>query len=437
MQKANRKSHKWVPKNKSLRNAEFIEQQRIEEEHVASLSGAELDLYLAGLGESSHGENSEKSTTPSNSPSSTDDGEKEKEKETNQGAGSSAAPNTPTPAAGGTGPAINAPAAPAVPTTGNPNVTVGGGTTGAPAPPKGSSNPEDEEELQDAAKIRERRFARHKKSSNVARVPSLVTNFKFKTNPDFDYLGLYLFGIFMVVYTFIYVKAGLSVDFGAAADLIELGLGFVSLPTRVCCFVLSLVFYPLIGDMVGHYFTLVAIATVSSLAAASLISRMYLKKRHYPILDAYLRAIISGKSKEEACKTVHEYTFIGASDQYDEEILDVRPDSNARGTVKHDHPDYGYWKYKCTTANGCIWIQQLHISAEVLVQVISNPRIMHLRGNEETAREQIKMAVSTIETVNFDADQSLLESRAHSAEVEAICMGFWRHQQRKYAKLPF
>lgn len=169
------------------------------------------------------------------------------------------------------------------------------------------------------------------------------------------------------------------------------------------------------------------------LVGSLFVGRYCCKKGSVPCWDAWFRCFVCRQSMIKVLRVMHIYTCVAGLVSGNH---DTRPDSNARGTLKHKNADYAKWIY-CQIAGGRVMhTMVLTLSNESLLQLCANPRIMHLRSEDEVVKAQLKTSTGTMESVNM-ARNHPLNDECMSAHLEAVAYAFYKHMERKNRHLPF
>jgi len=352
------------------------------------------------------------------------------------GSGGITPPPSPTPPPGtGGGPSTSPPIAstPAAPVL--PPVVTGAAVPPPPAAapaPAGSTGYVDPKEAAAAKLLEQRTRYVNRRGDYTAEEGFMPTTYTFYTPAPVDYLGRYALPLFTLAWLALLPDSleysGLFGVFLKMVHFMAIPFGIPVVLVRMALFAVFKVAFPEMAGVAG-------LAVFLALVNSVWVGRMLCKKGHIPVLDAYAIHYILRRSWDKTLRIFHTYT-LAKLEKFDHCDHDTRPMCNARGNLTYRQANYGLWIYTQWIGGRVTKTSSHRISTEAVTQLCSNPRIMHLRGSDETVKEQIKMQVSTMECVNIDRNH-VLAGESLSAALEAVGFAFYKHCQRKTAHLPF
>jgi hypothetical protein len=270
------------------------------------------------------------------------------------------------------------------------------------------------------------------------------TQYKFHTEADIDMSGLWAWVVFTAIWLCVPI-------IGSANGTLSTGLVWAwrifGFPVIGPAWVLGICTGVFFGGVPPAFLTQSFISILIAFGCAVGIGRWRCRRERIPVLDYFCRVFILRIKKEKVSRIVHTYTldFIEYPERIADETVsqyevrrdhDTRPICNARGTMHYGNAQYSTWTYTQSYFHSRPRRREVRCSIEALLQVCANPRLMHLKGDDATIKEQIKATVATMDCVNI-ARNAPLTGESLSASTEAVAFAFWKHCQRRTEILPF
>jgi len=155
---------------------------------------------------------------------------------------------------------------------------------------------------------------------------------------------------------------------------------------------------------------------------------------YFSFLLDFTYCCIVGKRHFTFGRTCHNYKYLCTS-LTSHPNVDLRPDSNARGDLKHKEADYFLYTYTKSVGPLYFRCEQREASYEVLAQ-LTGPRIMNLATTDEVVVEKLTSAAGALDSVNH-SKYYVGEGVNLVSNTSQLAYGFYRHFRRDAVKLPF